>query len=322
MLVRRLPTITVRALAALIAASVLVLTGSPPARSAGTKQLQHVRGTIGYQTAVAATDFTSVFGKIDLPDDDVAVTRAQSAAVLAMPDSSLVALGENTTVQIGAFNTTAAGPGSTITVAGGSLRFDIKRPAGGAANYRFVTPTSQTAVRGTIGLFSFINGVTTVGCVVCAADSVAVTVGTQTVTLLSGQFVAISAAGVITTGALSATVAAFTSAGVPVSAQAGAAAAGLPVAGASAATVAGAAAVAGTAIGVAASSRSSPQPAATALPAVTPTPTPSPVAVSTGTATLTGHAASVAPAAATRTAEPAGSPPPRALPAPGMRSTR
>jgi hypothetical protein len=104
-----------------------------------------------------------------------------------MPDSALVSLGENTNVQVGAFDNAAAGPGSTITLTGGSLRFDIRRPQGGVANHRFVTTTSAVGVRGTVGLMSFVNGVTTVGCVACAADSVTVTVGSKTVALATGQ---------------------------------------------------------------------------------------------------------------------------------------
>ena len=73
------------------------------------------------------------------------------------------------------------------------------------------------AVRGTVGLLAFVNGITTVGCVACAADSVTVTVGTQTLTLVTGQFLAVSAAGAITTGALGGVIAAFSGAGVPVS---------------------------------------------------------------------------------------------------------
>ena len=149
-----------------------------------------MRGTVGYATDTDAADFKTVFGKIDLPDDDYAVTKAQSAAVLAMPDSSLISLGENTSVKVGAFDSASASPGSTIVVNGGALRFDIRRPEGGVANYKFQTPTSQVAVRGTVGLLAFVNGVTTVGCVVCAADSVAVTVGSQTLTLVTGQFLA------------------------------------------------------------------------------------------------------------------------------------
>src|SRR5580692_12935976 len=87
-----------RAAAAAAFAGVLVLETIPHSSlAAGTsKQLQHVRGTTGYQTDPAGADFKPVFGKFDLEDQYLAVTRAQSAAVLVLPDSSLVALGENT----------------------------------------------------------------------------------------------------------------------------------------------------------------------------------------------------------------------------------
>jgi hypothetical protein len=168
-----------------------------------TKQLQRLRGDVGYATQKDGSDYKQVFGKFELPDPDYAVTHAKSAAQIAMPDSSLIELGENTSIQVGAFDNTTASPGSTITVNDGSrLRFEIKRPEGGAANYRFVTATSQVAVRGTVGLLAFVNGVTTVGCVVCAADSVVVQVGSQTFALVTGQFLTVSALGAVTTGAL------------------------------------------------------------------------------------------------------------------------
>lgn len=313
------PSIVVRTgfafalVACLVASSVPHLTQA----AGGGKQLQRVRGTVGYSTDKDAADFKTVFGKFDLPDNDYAVTKAQSAAVLAMPDSSLISLGENTSVQVGAFDSAAASPGSTITVNGGALRFEIKRPEGGVANYKFVTPTSQVAVRGTVGLLAFVNGITTVGCVACAADSVAVTVGSQTITLVTGQFLAISAAGAITTGALGSALGAFTGAGVPVSGASGAAAAGVPAAAAGGAAagavvpIAAAAVAGGTAIGIAASNKSTPAPqptpsatavptaAPTAVPTAIPTASPSPGATPTGTVNLTGHTRPVPAAAPT-----------------------
>jgi hypothetical protein len=259
-----------RTIASTVLTAAFVLASLPTTtRAAGEgKQLQHVRGTIGYQTADTGADFKPVFGKFDLPDDDFAATRGQSAAVLAMPDSSLISLGENTTVRASAFDNTATGPGSTITINGGALRFDIKRPQGGAANYRFVTNTSAVGVRGTVGLISFVNNVETVACLSCAADSVTITTATGQISLLTGQVATITAAGVVTTTAITTTVlGTFTAAGVPTSAQATAVAAGLPastgtIAGMSTGTAAavGAAAVGiGTAIGVV-SSPGSPQP--------------------------------------------------------------
>ncbi len=262
-----------------------------------TKQLQKLHGDVGYATQKDGGDFKAVFGKFELPDQDYAVTRAKSAAQIAMPDSSLIELGENTTVQVGVFDNTTASPGATITVNDGSrLRFEIKRPEGGAANYHFVTPTSQVAVRGTVGLLAFVNGITTVGCVACAADSVVVQVGSQTFALVTGQFLTVSALGAVTTGALSAITGAFAGAGVSVSPAVGGAAAGAGAGAAAGAIVpvaAGAAAAA--AVGIAISSHPSPtaQPTQTSAPTSTPTPNGQP----TGTVNLTGSTRGPAPAA-------------------------
>ncbi len=239
------------------------------------KQLRRVKGTVGYQTAATAP-LTPIFGKIDLPDDALAVTQADSVAELALPDSSIVTLGAGTRVQIGAFNTTAAGPGSTILVNSGTLRFDIKRPAGGRANYQFQTATSQIAVRGTIGLLSVINGITNVACVQCAADSVVVTTGTQTLTLATGQLITINAAGSAVTGTLTPeATSAFGSSGVGTGAGGAAAGAG---AGAGLGIAAGAAAAVAAGVAIANSN-------ATAKPTQSPVPTASPTAGPTASPT-------------------------------------
>lgn len=250
------------------------------ARSADDdKRLDRVKGVIGFATAPDAP-LHQIFGHELIPDDDYAVTREKSAALLALPDSSIVAIGEKTLVKVGAFSQTADGPGSTITVEQGTLRFDIRRPAGGTANYRFMTSTSQIAVRGTVGLLSFIGGNTTVACLVCAADSVTVTVGAHTVALLTGQFLTVSALGAVVTGTVTGTVlGTFTGAQVSTVAATGSSAATAGVAGAAGAaggavggvaagTVAGAAAgaaVAGVAISTLAA-KPSPSPAPSATP--------------------------------------------------------
>lgn len=308
----------VRAAPVVALAIIVIVAALPHVLGAATdKTLQRVRGTVGYQTA-ANGSFTPVFGKYTLPDDNFAVTRAASAAVLLMPDSSLISLGENTAVQVGAFDTSATGPGSTITINGGSLRFDIKRPQGATANYHFVTTSSQIAIRGTIGLISLVNNVTTVGCLECQAGSLTVTTSAgQTFTLLTGQFLTVSATGAVVTGTLTSTIiSTFGAAQVPTTAVATGAGAGLPAGvaggiGASTAGIAGAAVLAGTAIGVAASVHSSaspaptqtagPQPSATPSPSPSPSspgvPSPAPSGTQSGNVNLTSHA-TPAPAAA------------------------
>jgi hypothetical protein len=264
----------------------------PPSRAADAKLLQRVKGAVGYQSARSAP-IASIVGRIQLPDDYFAITRAQSAALLTLPDSSLVGLGENTDVQVGAFNQTAAGPGSTVTVSGGTLRFDIRRPQGGTANYRFLTPTSQIAVRGTIGLLSVLDGNTSVACLACAPDSVTVTVGAQTYPVLTGQMLTVSASGVVAEVPLTGTaLGAFSVAGVSTSVAAGpvAATAGVVPATSGAGTgvlgaIVGAGVVAGAVAAASSGSTSSPQTFQN-VPIVnggTPTPTPSPTSTATST---------------------------------------
>jgi hypothetical protein len=152
----------------------------------GDKQLARVKGVVGYQ-ATATSDFKPIFGRLDLPDDAFAVTKPNASAVLRLKDSSEIDIGENTKVQVGAFNPAASGNQNTIVLNGGALHFNIRHPQGGQSNYRFVTATSQIAVRGTEGfLIAGANG-TQVVCVSCAAGDVSVQVGQQTVSIVSNQ---------------------------------------------------------------------------------------------------------------------------------------
>ncbi len=60
--------------------------------------------------------------------------------------------------------------GLTVTLNGGALRFDVRRSTGSRANYHFVATTSQLAIRGTVGLLSYVpGGDTTVVCLACEA---------------------------------------------------------------------------------------------------------------------------------------------------------
>ncbi len=298
----------------------------------GNKRLDRIKGTVGFATGPDAS-LHEVFGHDVLPDDDYAITKALSAAQVILPDSSIVALGENTKVRVGAFTAGTDGPGSTIAVDGGTLRFDIHRPEGGAANYRFTTTTSQIAVRGTVGLLSFLGGNTTVACLVCAADSVTITAGSQTIALAAGQFVTISATGALVTGTISSTVlSTFSSAQVSTVAASGSSAAASGVASAGltgsvagstvAAAAAGAAVVGVTVTAVTAKSTPAPTPAPTATPTATPTPSASP------TPNAPIQIQKVDPPAARPTAGPVSAPPaaPAAPPAigpelPGHRGT-
>lgn len=233
-----------------VAAMLLGLTGlmMATARPADNdKLLGRLKGVVGFATAPNA-QLHEVFGRELIPDDDYAITHENSAAILALPDSSLVAIGQNTRVRVGAFNQTADGPGSTITVEQGTLRFDIKRPAGGTANYRFATNTSQIAVRGTVGLLSVLAGNTTVACLACAADSVTVSVAGQTLALATGQMITVSALGTIVTSTITTTaMAGFSGASVSTAAASGPAAATAGVSGVSSAAASAAGAAGGAA---------------------------------------------------------------------------
>ncbi len=141
---------------------------------------------VGYQDSLTSP-FKPIFGRLDLPDDAFAVTKPNGAAVLRLKDSSEIDIGENTKVQVGAFNPAESGNQNTIVLNGGALHFNIRHPQGGQSNYKFVTATSQIAVRGTEGfLIAGANG-TQVVCVSCAAGDVSVQVGQQTVSIVTNQ---------------------------------------------------------------------------------------------------------------------------------------
>jgi FecR protein len=162
-----------------------MLISSRVSSETGDKQLARVKGVVGYQTS-ATSDFKPIFGRLDLPDDAFAVTKPNGSAVLRLKDSSEIDIGENTKVQVGQFNAAGAGQ-NTIVLNGGALHFNIRHPQGGQSNYKFVTATSQIAVRGTEGfLIAGANG-TQVVCVSCAAGDVSVQVGQQTVSIVTNQ---------------------------------------------------------------------------------------------------------------------------------------
>jgi hypothetical protein len=154
--------------------------------ASGDKQLARIKGIVGYQPGANAP-FKAIFGRLDLPDDALAVTQGGAQAVLRLKDSSEIDIGENTKVQVGAFNAVDTGKTNEILLQGGALHFNIRHPEGGQSNYRFTTATSQIAVRGTEGfLISGASG-TQVVCVACAAGDVTVQTGSQVTTIVSGQ---------------------------------------------------------------------------------------------------------------------------------------
>jgi hypothetical protein len=164
----------------------LVLCASPAASTDQPKQLVRVTGTVQYQWGADAA-LHQLFGRLDLPDDALAVTLAQSRAQLTLPDSSEVDIGATTRVRIGAFNAAETGNPNVIVLELGALHFVIRHPAGGRANYRFQTPTSQIAVRGTDGYIVTGPTGTDFYCVDCSPGDVTVTVGARSYALATGQ---------------------------------------------------------------------------------------------------------------------------------------
>src|SRR5579884_496338 len=278
---------------ALVSAALLGITTTAPlpGNAADEKELQRVSGTVGYQLADDAP-FNAIIGKLPLPDRAYAITEANSTAILLLPDSSEIGLGQNTKVQLAAFNDIRYGPGTQITVNNGALKFDIRHPAGKQANYRFITPTSQIAVRGTVGLIAVAtaaNGAPTTT-LACVSGSFTVTIGSTTVTLLAGQAITI-VGGSIATTSLGAVLSSFQSAGItdPTGAGAGVGtgATGGATGGAGASGAgAGAGALAGTVAATANKTSASPVP--TSAPTSTPTSAPTSTPTSTPTVTPGG----------------------------------
>jgi hypothetical protein len=269
----------IRLLAFFLAASVVAVV---PVSAAQETQLRAVRGTVGYQLTKDAP-FTRVEGSLLLTDDRIAVTRAASNALLVLADSSAVALGANTNIEVSAITQAAAAAPTAMSLVAGTIRFDIRHPAGGRANYRFETPTSQIAVRGTIGILSSGPDGDTITCLDCAPDDVTITTNRRKagIVLLTGQTAVVSAAGDITV-ATTATAFAATAAAVGLSVIADAPspfAPGIdrsrPPVNDTAPIVAGV--IAGGIIAGVASENTTPAPVPTiAIPISTPSPTPTP----------------------------------------------
>ncbi len=181
-------------------------------RAAQDTDLRAVRGQVGYQQTKDAP-FTRVFGSYVIGDDQIAVTRVSSNALLRLADSSEVALGALTTIQVGAITQAAATAPTSMTLVAGAIRFAVKHAAGRASNYLFQTVSSQLAVRGTIGLYATGPNGDVVSCLDCAPGDVTVTAGGNSFPLLTGQTAFISIAGIVTIAATTTAVASSFSAG-------------------------------------------------------------------------------------------------------------
>jgi hypothetical protein len=176
----------VAALAVLFAASAL-----GAAAAGADKQLSRVRGTVEYQSAPQDA-LRPLFGSLDLPDDALAVTLADSQGLLRLADSSEVDIGAKARVRVGAFNAVASGKPNVVTVELGAIHFVVRHPAGARANYVFITPSTQIAVRGTEGYLVAGPKGTDFYCADCATGDVTLRIGTRTIPLITGQQVIVT----------------------------------------------------------------------------------------------------------------------------------
>jgi solute:Na+ symporter, SSS family len=129
--------------------AVILATMPATARADDDKVLTNMKGGVSYERAGTPHAIVPKVKQL-LTDDDIAVTQTDSLAQVTLPDSSLVTLGATTRVQMAFFNQTDIANAKFI-VYQGKTRFAVQHPNGGKANYTFVTPTTQIAVRGTEG---------------------------------------------------------------------------------------------------------------------------------------------------------------------------
>ena len=139
----RMRTVVVTALACIVA--LIPLAGNAD----NDKVLANVKGSVAYERDGTPHTIVPKVKQL-IADNDYAVTQAASLGTVTLPDSSIVTLGSSTRVQMAFFNQTDIANAKFI-VYQGKTRFDVQHPAGGKANYIFVTPTSQVAIRGTEG---------------------------------------------------------------------------------------------------------------------------------------------------------------------------
>jgi Na+/proline symporter len=119
------------------------------ARADDDKVLTNMKGAVSYERAGTPHSLVPKVKQL-LTDDDTAVTQTDSLAQVTLPDSSIVTLGATTRVQLAFFNQSDIASAKFI-IYQGKTRFQVAHPQGGKANYTFVTPTTQIAVRGTEG---------------------------------------------------------------------------------------------------------------------------------------------------------------------------
>jgi hypothetical protein len=233
---------------ALLLAGGSVSLSAVPGAAAGDKILSHQRGSVQY-TLDGSTK--TIYTRLPVPDNATAITGPKSLGTLTLPDSSEIDIGERTSVGIGEFNPVESGKQNTINLHNGALHFVIRHPTTASANYTFVTPTSQIAIRGTEGFLISNAGGSQLTIVSGTAQVTAVSTGV-TVTVSAGTTGVVSATGAAsvstTTSTLSVGSISGTTSATSATASAGVAGAGGSALGSTAAIAGGAAAAAGAVV--------------------------------------------------------------------------
>ena len=177
--------------AAVAVVAILSLDAGRAGAAAGDKVLARVNGSVQYQ-GTPRDPFEPIVGSLSLPDDAVAVTLADSQALLTLADSSEVDIGAKARFRIGAFNAAAGGKPVVVTLELGAIHFVVRHPQGARSNYLFVTPTSQIGVRGTEGYLVTGPKGTDFYCASCSEGDVTMRVGDRTIPLVTGQQVIVT----------------------------------------------------------------------------------------------------------------------------------
>jgi hypothetical protein len=178
-----------------------------PSLAAADKQLQNLKGSVSYQEPSGAMHSLAPRASAVLSDNSYATTFANSLGGIVLPDSSRVIVGSNSKVQIGYF-TQAAVASARFNIQYGKVRFKVEHPRGAKADYTFVTPTAQIAVRGTEGDISsdLSTGNVQINVYQLSDPSLPVQVtlsNGQVFTLAAGQSLTVSAAGGVISAAVS-----------------------------------------------------------------------------------------------------------------------
>jgi FecR protein len=126
--------------------------------------LQRISGQLDYQPK-PDENREAIVGQLLVQPRGYALTRTQSMAAIDLPDSSVVSIGASSRVGLGHFERETWGSRSLMTIYDGAIHFAVKHPAGARANYTFVTPTSQVAIRGTEGIIVVRGDETIIACV-------------------------------------------------------------------------------------------------------------------------------------------------------------